>query len=102
MVYESEPVNQMNNSTCPLLPVQILNFRLLSFLTELVNVVEVGDSRTKTDLSRTERFGPGPRTGPANFQNLGYRTDQDQQNFENLGPIRSGRSPDLTIRESLV
>ena len=27
---------------------------------------------------------------------------QDQQNFENLGPIRTGRSPDLTVRGSLI
>ena len=32
------------------------------------------------------------RTGP----------NQDQQNFENLGPIRTGRSPDLAVREFLI
>ena len=30
------------------------------------------------------------RTGP----------DQDQQNFENLGPIRTGRSSDLAVPDS--
>ena len=30
------------------------------------------------------------------------RLDQDQQNFENLGPIRTDRSPDLVVRASLI
>ena len=32
------------------------------------------------------------RTGP----------NQDQKKFENLGPIRTGRSPDLVVREFLI
>ena len=38
----------------------------------------ISDPRTKPDWSRTERFGPGPRTGP----------DQDRENFRNTGPTR--------------
>ena len=34
------------------------------------------DQGTKTDWSRTERFGPGPRTRPGLEKNLG--PDQDQ------------------------
>jgi len=41
---------------------------------------------------------PGP--GPRYLENLG--PDQDQQNFENPGSIRIGRSPDLADRGSLT
>ena len=40
--------------------------------------------------------GPGPSSS---VQVLG--PDQDQQNFENLGPIRTSRFPDLEVRGSL-
>ena len=58
------------------------------------------DPRTKTDWSRTVRFGLGPRTGPGKNSNLG--PNQDRKNFENLGPISTGRSPGLAVRGSLI
>ena len=38
---------------------------------------------------------------PGNFQNLGPDPEQDLQKFENLGPIWTGQSPNITVRESL-
>ena len=60
------------------------------------------DPRTKTGkieeipVQLREQTGPGPRkiskawTGP----------NQEQQNFENLGPIETGQSSDLVARGS--
>ena len=47
--------------------------------------------------------GPGPSGSVlvlGKNRNLG--PDQDWKNFENLGPIRTGRSPDLAVRGSLL
>ena len=52
-------------------------------------VITGKDPRTKTGWSRTERFGPGPTTGPA------------QENFRNLGPVRTRAERNLEIPDQL-
>ena len=51
--------------------------------------IKFRDPRTKTGRSRTERFGPGPTTGPA------------QENFRNLGPDRTRTERILEIPDQL-
>jgi len=49
--------------------------------------------RTKKNFKTWGWTGPGPRK----FSKSRTRPDQDQNNFENLGPIRTGRSTDLVV-----
>ena len=53
-------------------------------------MTEGRDPRTKTDCSRTERFGPGPRAGP----------DKDKEN-RNLGQARTRIEKILEIPDQL-
>ena len=53
-------------------------------------MTEGRDPRTKTDWSRTEWFGSGPRAGP----------DKDQGN-RNLGPARTRTEKILEIPDEL-
>ena len=46
--------------------------------------------------------GPRPRTISKPGTEPGPRKISDHQNFENLGPIRTGRSPDQVVRGSLL
>ena len=54
-------------------------------------MTEGRDPRTKTDWSRTERFGPGPRAGPdKENRNLGpdwTRTEKTLEIPDELGPV---------------
>ena len=51
------------------------------------NGITPRDPRTKTCWFRTERFGPGPRTGP----------EQDRKNLRNLRPARTRTKTILEI-----
>ena len=59
-------------------------------MTELLDVMVIRDPRTKTDWSRTERLGPGPRTEPDQNRKKTKKSrkssDQDREKFQNFGP----------------
>ena len=71
------------------------------FVVNSIQGSTVRGPRTKTGWSQTERFGPGPVQG-AKFRNLG--PDQDQKNFESLGPmaVRGSLIPSLSVWWFLV
>ena len=57
----------------------------------------LGPDQNPQKFKTSNRIGPGPRK----ISKSGTGPDQDQQNFENLRLIRTGRSPDLAVRGSL-
>ena len=68
-----------------------------------------GEFRTRDRRTETGESGPSDSVlvqdqlglGPRKFQQSRTRRDPDQQNFENPGPVRTGRLPDQAVRGPL-
>ena len=78
--------------------------KLVRAKTNQIENILFRDLRTKTDRSRTERFGPvlGPnRTRTKKFWKSRTGPDQDQKNFKNYGPNRTRTKQILKISDQL-